>query len=285
LGKAASQAFKPLLSALYKKRGGVLGSGSSQSIVCADPVFSLPPVLAPLGSTSSPDFFPAPSAFTTVLNGVVRSMGFRRVLASNEESTVASFVYEALRNSWEHGLAIDSSRRSRSTRALIAEKLVLQAGDIANRNLSSELKEYLERISEANHGELGLGVLCLTVADQGDGIQSTLPPNPEEPAETPAQRLARAFLPGESRKPAGVVKRGLGLPSVVSAAHRLQALIRISSGNLAVHQDFSTGENKYPKLDFEATRQLPDDFVCGTCVSIFFPEFSFDVDQTSLFGR
>lgn len=284
-GKPASEGFKPLLSALYKTHGGILGSGSTRSVVCPDPVFSLPPVLGQAGRIPSPEFFPPPSSFTLLLNSLVETMGFRRLLASTEESSVVSFVYEALRNSWEHGLSIDSARRARSTRALIAEKIVLQRGDLANRHLSKELKEYLGRITEANRGDLGLGVICLTVADQGDGIQTTLPPKSGMPGETAIQRLARAFLPGESRKPAGVVKRGLGLPSVVSAAHHLQAYIRITSGNLVISQDFSTGESKYPTLNFEEVKQLPGDFVCGTCVSIFVPEFAFDLDQTALFKR
>jgi hypothetical protein len=282
-GRAATVRFKPLLGELYKTRNGVLGAGSSRSIVCPDPVFPLPPALAQAGTVPPPEFFPAPSAFTALLNSIVEAMGFRRLLASTEESSIVSFVYEALRNSWEHGLSVDASRRARSTRALIVEKVVLQGSTLTNRHLSDELKQYLERIVEANRRELGLGVICLTVSDQGDGIQATLPCKENLAEETPAQRLARAFLPGESRKPTGVVMRGLGLPSVVSAAHNLQALMRITSGNLIVGQDFSVGEDKYPRLNFDTMRQLPDDFVCGTCVSIFVPEFAFDLDQRSLF--
>lgn len=284
-GRPASVEFKPRLSALYKARNGILGLGTSRSMICPDPVFSLPPALAPGATESSPDYFPPPSSFAAVLNGMVQGMGFRRLLASSEESSVVSFVYEALRNSWEHGLAVDKARRSRSTRALIAEKLVLLSSDLSSRQLSPELKQYLERISETNRGDLGLGVICLTIADQGDGIQSTLPPKETISGETPPERLARAFVPGESRKPTGVVKRGLGLPSVVSAAYHLQALIRITSGNLSVAQDFSMGHDKYPRLNFDALQTLPNDFTCGTCVSIFFPEFAFSLDQRSLFTR
>lgn len=281
-GRPASSDFKPLLSTFYKANAGVLGTGPTRSVVCADPVFPLPPSLAPAGTVPTPDSFPAPSAFAWLLNGIVENMGFRRLLASSEESGVISFVYEALRNSWEHGLPSNPARRARSTRALIVEKVVLQGPDLAHRRLSSELKTYLERVAEANDRDLGLGVVCFTVADQGDGIQTTLPPKPDE---TPEARLARAFLPGESRKPAGVVSRGLGLPNVVAAAHRLQALIRITSGGLVVGQDFSMGENKYPRLDFQALRELPEGFASGTCVSIFVPEFAFDLDQTNLFRR
>ena len=283
--RPASLEFKQRLSALYRARQGILGLGTSRSMVCIDPVFSLPPAVAVGAATPSPDYFPPPSTFAGMLNRMVEQMGFRRLLASNEESSVVSFVYETLRNSWEHGLAVSATRRSRSTRALLAEKLVLASSDLSSRHLSPELRMYLERISETNQGDLGLGVICLTVADQGDGIQSTLPLKDGLLHETPAERLARAFLPGESRKPIGVVKRGLGLPSVISSAHHLQALVRITSGNLVVGQDFSMREDKYPRLNFDAIRELPLDFACGTCVSIFVPEFAFSLDQRSLFQR
>ena len=138
------------------------------------------------------------------------------------------------------------------------------------------------RVTESRKGDLGLGLVCLSVADQGDGIAATLP---AKGGETTTQRFIRAFLPGESRKPNSVVLRGLGLPKLVSAAHHLQALIRVNSGGLAVMQDFSLGENKYPKLDFGAVREFPHAQSAGTCVSIFFPEFAINLDQTQLFGR
>lgn len=281
-GTPASPSFKALLGVLYKHSGGVLGIGTSRSVVSADPVYSLPPVLTETGSQWGADSFPPPSAFASMLIRTVKEMGFGKLLASAEESGVVSFVYEALRNSLEHGVSVAQGRRARSTRALIVEKIVVQGPDVASRHLSPELKAYLERIYEANAKALGLGVACFTIADQGDGIQDTLPAKQDE---TPAARLARAFEAGESRKPSGIVSRGLGLPNVVSAAHRLQALIRVTSGNLDVGQDFSTGEHKYPKMDFRGIRTLPADFVCGTCISVFVPEYSVDLDQRSLFQR
>jgi hypothetical protein len=281
-GRPASPHFKPLLSLLYKQLGGVLGGGSSRSIVSADPVFPLPPALIDGANTTAADSFPPPSVFKPLLNRIVTDMGFRRLLGSSEESSIVSLIYEALRNSLEHGISKDPVRRARSTRALIVEKFVLQNSELANRRLSSELKDYLARVAEANEGALGLGVACFTVADQGDGIQATLPPKADE---SKMSRFARAFEEGESRKPVGVVSRGLGLPNVVAAAHRLQALIRVTSGNLVVSQDFSLRENKYPKLDFGSVRTLPDTCVGGTTLSVFVPEFSIDVDQSSLFRR
>jgi hypothetical protein len=234
---------------------------------------------------SSSDSFPSPSTFAHLLNSEVRSMGFRRALASSEESSIVSFIYEAFRNSWEHGRSSDASRRARSTRALIIEKIVLQSGDLESRHLSDDLKSYLDRVAESNKGGLGLGVICFSIADQGDGIQTTLPLKDGAQHETPIERLARAFIAGESRKPVGIVQRGLGLPNVVSAAHSLQALMRVASGNLTAEQDFSLSEDKYPRLNLKSIKQLSDDVSCGTCMTLFVPEFAFDLDQRSLFTR
>lgn len=280
---SASTGFKRLLGELYKDRRGILGSGRSKAVVCADPVFPVPPCLESQEAATDP--LPSPSAFASLLNTEVEKMGFRRMLGSTAESSIVSFVYEALRNSWEHGISLDAHRRARSTRALIIEKIVLQTADLASRQISPELKDYLTRVVEANRDELGLGVICFSVADQGDGIQSTLPAKAENPNETLAERLARAFIPGESRKPDGVVKRGLGLPNIVSAAHSLQALLRVTSGDLVASQDFSYGEDKYPHLRLGSIRQLPGQAPRGTCVSLFVPEFSLDLDQRSLFPR
>lgn len=277
-GQVASDSFKVRIGNWYKEKEGILGSGSSTSVVCPDPIFFLPPALAK-HSAGEDDSYPAPSAFQALLARLVQRMGFSRLLGSSAESEIIDFVYEALRNSQEHGVTTDPYRRSRSTRALIVEKLVLQ-GNLANRQLSDELRDYVERIVEGNRN-LGLGVVCLTVADQGDGIQTTLPPRIDESDEA---RLARAFEPGESRKPTGVVKRGQGLPNIVSTAHRLQALVKITSGDLQISQDFSLSDHPYPKIDFDRVRRLAVNRR-GTTVSIFFPEFGFDIDQKPLFGR
>jgi hypothetical protein len=285
VGTPASQAFKPLLSNAYKLGLGILGVGTSSSVICADPVFPLPPALTKkIGAEGGSDsvYFPPPSDFTAFLNNVVKAMGFRMLLRSNEEMGVVAFVYEALRNSWEHGIPADGVRRARSTRALIVEKLVLQPRDLDSRRLSPELKHYAVRIAEANKGDLGLGLVCLTVADQGDGIAQTLPP---KSGETESERLIRAFSPGESRKPRGSVQRGLGLPKLVSAAHHLQALIRVTSGGFTIGQDFSLTSSKYPQLDFASVRKTPMTNGPGTAISIFVPEFDFNLDQAPLFGR
>ncbi|WP_081079331.1 hypothetical protein [Burkholderia cepacia] len=279
----ASLGFKRMLAELYKVRRGSLGSGRSRAIVCADPVFPVPPCLASEASTTTS--FPTPSTFSALLNAEVENMGFRRLLGSTGESAIVSFVYEALRNSWEHGISLEPHRRARSTRALIIEKIVLQRADLASRQISPELKDYLARIVDANRDELGLGVMCFSVADQGDSIQATLTVNAEDPDETRAARLARAFIPGQSRKPAGVVQRGLGLPNILSAAHSLQALLRITSGDLVATQDFSHGDDKYPQFKLDSIHQMPDKAPRGTCVSLFIPEFAFDLDQRSLFTR
>ena len=281
LGRAASASFPSLMGDYYKAKRGLFGAGLSYSAICADPVFPLPPALGMPSEKSTPPLFPPPSAFDRFLQKTARDLGFRRALASHESIGITSFVYEAVRNSFEHGITNDPARKKRSTRAIIVEKIVLQNIQTPTTRFSPELNDYVERIREAHQDDLGLGILCLTVADQGDGIQATLPAKANE---TDQQRLARAFQPGESRKPHGIVSRGLGLPNIVSAAHHLRALVRITSRNLVVGQDFSLAASKYPAMDFQTVRSLPANCMCGTCISVFVPEYAFNVDQASLFG-
>lgn len=278
-GTPASDNFKQLLGELFKSGSGEFGTGKSRYLICPDPIYPVPLALMEQGGAMNRDYFPSPSLFSYRLTQMVKAMGFKHLLSSTGESSIVSFVYETLMNSWEHGLPAEKNRRARSTRALIVEKLVIQSKEIDSRYLSHQLKHYLKRIAE---NDISLGVICFTIADQGEGIQTTLPP---VAGETSPHRFARAFERGESRKARGLVARGLGLPNVVTAAHNLQALVRITSGNLLLEQDFSLGENKYPVLNFEATKEIPNGFQCGTCLSIFLPEYGVNLDQGNLFPQ
>ena len=149
--------------------------------------------------------------------------------------------------------------------------------------LSKELQDYIARSSEAANSKLGLGLVCLTIADQGDGIQNTLPANSTE--EGVIERFARAFLPGVTRKPQGEIKRGLGLSHALSAAHRMRARIEIHSSGVHFVQDFSFEENEYPSLDVKGLSEDKVSLGCGTTVSIWVPEFDSGLDQPDLFDR
>lgn len=274
----ASPKFKVLLASIYSQRGGELGDGKQCSLVCVDPRFSLPPVLKKYADKDSPSEFPAPSSFSTELRRMSTGMGFSNLLNSTTETSLISYVYEIFRNALEHGV---TGSPTRSTRALILEKIVLQGTTLASRQISNELRGYLNRISESGGSETGLGVMCITVADQGTGIQSTLPQAHD--IETSEERFIRAFAVGESRKPKGLVSRGLGLPNAVTAAHKLGAMIQITSGDLTCTHDFSTGDDKYPVLDFSKICPLPSRKSLGTSISIYIPEYSINLDQHKLF--
>ncbi len=275
---AMSPGFKALLASIYSKRGGELGDGKQCSLVCVDPRFSLPPVLRKYTDRDNLSEFPAPSSFSAELRRMSVGMGFSNLLNSITETSLISYVYEVFRNSLEHGVA---GGPTRSTRALILEKIVMQGAASASRQISSELRGYLSRVSDKGGSETGLGVICITVADQGTGIQTTLPQAND--LETVEERFVRAFAVGESRKPKGLVSRGLGLPNAVTAAHKLGAMIQITSGELTCTHDFSIGDDKYPMLDFSKISKLPSRINLGTSISIYIPEYSINLDQHKLF--
>jgi hypothetical protein len=129
----------------------------------------------------------------------------------------------------------------------------------------------------------GGGVVCITVCDQGDGILGTLPAISSQ--ESRDARFARAFREGESRKPLGMVSRGLGLPNLAEASFRLHALIRVWSDDQYLSQDFSLAEGKYPGLTFSATQRVVKNTQLGTCLSIFLPAPTEHPDQVQLFRR
>jgi len=282
-GYASSLQFKALQGALYRKQQGMFGSGNYRAFICADPMFFVPPVfLARMGDTEG---FPPPSALRKALHEAMSEMGFSSVLESKTEAPLLSFIYELFQNSAEHGQSSEEGL-GRSTRALIVQKIVVQGGDLEARHLSPEIRGYLSRVAEEQKNRVGLGVVCITIADQGVGIQGTLPISGEfenhSPEETTEQRFIRAFKAGQSRKQSGEMQRGLGLATAIKAAFDLNALVNIWSDNLYCSQDFSTGEIRYPVLSIESVQTLPRHVSFGTTVSIFLPEFTNSPDQGQL---
>lgn len=276
----ASANLKPLIALAYKNKNGVFGVGKKKSIVCVDPNYTVPPILEDASGKEAS--FPLPSVFERVLRSQVSDMGLPRILNSSVEASLINFVYELFRNSVEHGIS-PATVIPRSTRAIVLEKIGLQGVDVSTRHISPDTRNYLSRISEITGKVAGFGVLCITIADQGLGIQGTLPPKEKEERES--DRLARAFIEGESRKPRGAIERGKGLASALSAAHKLHALLRVSSGGLIGTEDFSTGEQKYPRISFDDTKRMSSRLMMGTCISLFVPEYQVSPDQSRLFSR
>lgn len=268
--------FKRLMGRLYVDERGCLGVGKQTSLISVDPRFPFPPVLKEDVQAGDVEF-PAPSKFLSVLAEMAASIGFSRALTSAVESPLIDYIYEIARNSWEHGIPTACAPNA-STRAVILEKIVIQENDQFGR-YPDYLQEYLLRVKEEMGAQLGVGVLCVTVVDQGIGIQTTLP---AKEGESDASRLERAFGDGESRKPKGSISRGMGLSKALSAAFKLRAMLQICSDGLLGMQDFSTGEDKYPGINLEVSR-IANDLYFGTSISLFVPEFSGSLDQPSLF--
>ncbi|WP_269530730.1 hypothetical protein [Chitinimonas sp. BJYL2] len=280
--KAASEAFDRNLANFYLQRGGLLGKGQSCALVCVDPAHKLPSMLRAYAKNEDKDFPLDESDFRQMLASMAAAMGFRSFLNSSTESSLNSFVFECFVNSQEHGQSSKNKVARQGVRALLIEKVVVSATTKLDK-LSKGLQEYIARATESPEGKLGLGLVCLTVSDQGDGIQVTLPP--VSPNESAKDRFARAFVREVTRKPQGAIKRGLGLSHALSAAHKMRARIEIHSSGIHYVQDFSLGESPYPELDKDAIAE--DDLTrgSGTSVSIWVPEYASGLDQPDMFDQ
>lgn len=278
---APSEKLNENLTRFYRARGGLLGRGQSCALVCVDPVFRIPAKLKALARHEDREFPIDQTGFRKLLESMGDLLGFSRFMRSATEFPLNSFIFESFVNSQEHGQSTTNNVARQGVRALFMEKVVVSK-TTKHDQLSEELRGYIDRSTEAAKDKLGLGLVCVTIADQGDGIQWTLPP--DAPGESPASRFERAFLPGVTRKPQGEVKRGLGLSHALSAAHRMRARIEIHSSGVRFLQDFSLEEFPYPKLDPRGITQDSSIDGCGTTISIWVPEFD-DLDQPDLFER
>lgn len=280
--KTASKAFDENLARFYLQRGGLLGKGQNCALVCVDPGHKLPSKLLAYAKNEDKDFPLDESDFRQMLTSMAVALGFRSFLNSSTESPLNSFVFECFVNSQEHGQSTKNKVARQGVRALLIEKVIVQATTKLDK-LSKGLQDYIARATESPESKLGLGLVCLTIADQGDGIQVTLPP--ASPDESAKDRFARAFVREVTRKPQGAIKRGLGLSHALTAAHKLRARIEIHSSGIHYVQDFSFDEHPYPQLDRNAVVEDSSTQGCGTTVSIWVPEYAPGLDQPDLFDR
>lgn len=277
-----TKGFDECLARYYRESGGLLGKGQSCALVCVDPAHSIPLKLKAYARHEDREFPVDPSGFRNLLASMASLLGFRSFLASATEVSLSAFIFECFVNSQEHGQSTSNAVARKGVRTLLMEKVVVRSTTKHDR-LSKELQGYIARSTEAAKSRLGLGLVCITIADQGDGIQGTLPS--ESLQETTVARFSRAFLPGVTRKSHGEIKRGLGLSHALSAAHKMRARIEIHSAGVHFVQDFSLEENEYPALDVDA---VITDVACsgsGTTISIWVPEFEAGLDQPDLFDR
>jgi anti-sigma regulatory factor (Ser/Thr protein kinase) len=222
--------------------------------------------------------YPTPFGFSQVLARQAEKIGLSGGFGSSKERSLIEFLYETFRNSIEHGYH-DPASFPRSTRAVIIEKLPAPDEQALPGGMSYEVGSYLRRMLSSSSHELGFGFVSISVVDQGFGIQNTMP---RLDSEEDKDVFCRAFRRGESRKPNGFVKRGLGLDNALAAAMSIGAFVRIASGGLYCEIDYSKDENKYPGI----SKSLLKNIDCGwngTVFSILMPDFSSDKDQGGLF--
>ena len=282
-GKLPSKEFDSNLARFYMQRRGLLGKGQSCALVCVDPGYKLPSKLKEFASSGEDSDFPLnESDFRKMLTSMASLLGFRSFLTSTTESALNSFVFECFLNSQEHGRSIKNNLAGRGIRSLLIEKVVINSTTKLNK-LSQELQEFIDRTTESKQNKLGLGLVCLTIADQGDGIHATLPA--ASPHESAKERFTRAFDPGVTRKQQGAIKRGLGLSYALSAAHKMRVRIEIHSSDIHYIQDFSYEEYRLPQLDTHSINESKLTQGCGTTISIWVPEHAPGLDQPDLFDR
>jgi hypothetical protein len=268
------QLVKKLAFDNYRQQLGGIGKGNQIHWISIDPAIPLPPIL-PLSEEKG---FPTPSDFAELISTSVQRMG-TFVLSSVTEQPIASFIYETARNSYEHGRIDSAGSTTRGIRSISLERLIFaNRGEVSQRNLPDHLKTYFRTLF--NDGRFGRQVFCLSIMDQGLGIQGTLPSMPHE---TSVQRLSRAFRDGESSKPQGEANRGLGLSNVLFAARDLGALLQIYSAGLFVYQDFLNPDDKYPALAPSVIDEAKGADLQGTVISLFIPQHETSPDQKELF--
>lgn len=257
---------------------GEIGDGKRRTIVFRDPDYVVPECL----TDDRSDRFPLPSKFATRLVSVAKSMGVSDDIgASTAERSLVNFLYEASRNSHEHGRIDETGRGVRGIRGIIFEKLVFASQqELQSRSLqSASLSKYLNRVWEQSSFRKIL--LSVTVTDVGVGIQNTLQPLEKEDSWN---RLLRAVFTPASRNPTpDEMERGRGLPKIVEAASRLGAFLLISSGELHAYCDYLE-ELKYPEspILFRFTEGGAPRSI-GTSISIVWPIVAGGGDQMRIF--
>lgn len=262
-----------LLEALWssvQRGGGEVGDGKRRYLVFRDPDYSVPHCLR----HSSAKSFPIPSEFELLIRQMcLKLTGQGTAGLPSSESSVITFLYEAVRNSHEHGRYDKNGQLIPGIRGVIAEKYIFEsAGSMMKRkDLPDAIKGYLARLWQAKPGSSSgehrkRMFFSFTVSDFGQGIQNTLPAVVNESSWV---RLNRAFSPGESRKPHGDdLNRGLGLAKVWRAAARLKAFLFVSSADLMGYKDFS-GETAVTGPLLEKAGSTPGRL--GTSITLLWP--------------
>lgn len=263
------QSRNPLIEALWsfvRKSQGEFGDGKRRYVVFRDPDYSVPQCLR----AGSDKAFPNPSDFNALIRRMWRSLAGEPTAGLHySEAALISFLYEAVRNSYEHGRFDTRDATIPGIRGIIAEKHIFtpKAKAEIRKGIPQQVADYIERIRKADPLRTHI-IIGFTVSDVGLGIQNTLPALENE---TPWRRLNRAFLDGQSRKPKGTeLQRGLGLSKLCRAAARLRAFLFVSSADLIGYRDYSPGIHS---SDFDSIlhQAAPIPGRLGTSITLLWP--------------
>jgi hypothetical protein len=259
----SSVAFDVAWRQLILKAGGIIGDGKSQSLVCREFDSPIPEAVR----SSETNKIPSRKEFESVLAKLGGELGAgKKFFGSITEAGVSGFLFEAFRNAIEH-----AQPDQEGIWGVSIEKLLLQVNDeiVQRKQIPDILRDFVGRRFLKRSGFW----ICVTVADYGLGIQTTLPPLQDE-AEWP--RLLRAFERGTSRKPkSGSPNRGQGLPNIIDEARRLNACIFVNSTGLAALYDASVPHSAWSQIPIPSGLR-------GTSISIFWPVTSESPDQQTL---
>ena len=261
--------------------GGEIGDGQERLVVIRDPDYALPTHLQQGASAK----FPFPDAFNQLLLRMSKSLADNLEFSGlPTDEAVVNFLYEAALNSHEHGRFTAEYAQLKTIpstiRGFTLEKYRFNSRSELNSrtNLSPEVRQYFERAWPL--GRAGASFLAATVADVGPGIQNTL--SSISQSEDDWDRLERAFLPGVTRKPAGVAKGlGEGLPNIVSSAQRLNALLLVCSGGLLGQYNLLSKQEG--PLRLSRIHESPNKRG-GTSLTLVWPVLLGRSDQGELFG-
>jgi hypothetical protein len=266
--------YKDILLEQYWKKiqgseypGWIQTSGKRAFIFVREPDYVIPPCLI----SGSQEKFPLPSDFLKMLRESAKSFfGDFSASTSNLDGDLANFLYEAMRNSHEHGRADITGASLAGYRGVIFEKIqITSETELAKRYFGLPiLHEYLaDHLSVKNASNQ---FLVTTICDFGAGIQHTLPPIE---GETVIDRLNRAIFTTASRKPSGGdIERGKGLSKIREAGSHMGALLFVCSADTCGFVDY-TKETKYPKINSLYVGGMPKPAKqLGTSISVIWPE-------------
>jgi hypothetical protein len=244
---------------------GVVGDNKKRDIVFRDPDYSIPKCLRE-GTRKS---FPLSQHFKVLLKRVGAEISTEKYFgASFLEDDVITFLYEAARNSHEHAREDAERKAIEGIRGISIEKYKFaSAAEVdARQKVPPLVRKYFHRALESSrHGMF----LAFSITDLGLGIHNTLPALPQE---TPWDRLNRAFLPGQSRKPTGSdFNRGLGLKKMLDSARRLKAFLFVRSAELVGYIDFSVSDFYTAKSPVISPWPGSEPGTAGTSVSMLWP--------------